>query len=139
MRSIPRPKVSRASRRTSHPPREKPYPTRRDVYVEKKMPPLNPPPVEFLAEAECAPNLPYFITRTRNQELPVYHDRKRGGNLLVTYIKKVDGSLVALRNTIRDLLNVPEENVVMNERTRQVVIKGHYKQTIEKFLRERRF
>jgi len=103
------------------------------------MPPLNPAPVEFLAEAECAPNLPYFVTRTRNQELPVYQHRKRGGNLIVTYIKKVDGELHTLRDTIRQLLDVPEENVVMNERTRQVVIKGHHKFVIEKFLRERRF
>ena len=84
------------------------------------MPPLNPEPVEFLAESECAPNLPYFVTRTRNHELPIYQDRKRGGNLLITYIKNVDGGLSLLRNAIRDLLNVPEENVVMNERTRQV-------------------
>jgi large subunit ribosomal protein L49 len=95
--------------------------------------------VEFLPEEQSAPNLPYFVTRTRAHELPIYEDAKRGGNLFLTYVKKVDGDLTALRDVLREKLSLDEKHVIINARTRHVIIKGHYKQEVIQYLRERRF
>jgi large subunit ribosomal protein L49 len=105
-----------------------------------------PEPVTPLPEAESAPNLPYFVTRTQNNELPVYSDYKRGGNLKLTLVRKVSGDPSALRDALRrelrDMMggeSVARERVVVNERTRQVVIKGLVRDQVVRFLRERRF
>jgi large subunit ribosomal protein L49 len=54
-------------------------------------------------------------------------------------VKKVDGSLTALRDVLREKLNLDEKHVIINARTRHVIIKGHYKQEVVQYLRERRF
>jgi len=73
----------------------------------------------------------------------VYHDVKRGGNLKLTLVRKVDGKVEALRDELRTTLGtsvgLDQDRVVVNGVTRQVVIKGHYKMEVERFLRERRF
>ncbi len=73
----------------------------------------------------------------------MYHDVKRGGNLKLTLVRKVDGKVEALRDELRTTLGtsvgLDQDRVVVNGVTRQVVIKGHYKMEVERFLRERRF
>jgi large subunit ribosomal protein L49 len=138
--SDPRPKISKGSRRSSKPFVDRSYlKTAAEAPGYGTRPPLNPAPVEFLPEAQSAPNLPYFVTRTRSHELPVYEDEKRGGNLELTYVKKVDGNLPLLRDALRERLNLDSKHAIVNDRTRHVVLKGHYKQEVLQFLRERRF
>ncbi|KAK5173013.1 uncharacterized protein LTR77_003135 [Saxophila tyrrhenica] len=141
--SLPRPKISKASRRAAHPPKERQYPTRQHPYATPTPHRLRPEPVTPLPEKQSAPNLAYFVNRTRSNELPVYTDSKRGGNLKLTLVRKVDGEVETLRNDLRRMLGkrvgLEDERVVVNGVTRQVVIKGHYKPEVEKFLRERRF
>lgn len=146
MRSDPRPKKDHAigSRRRGlrHPPIQRPYPTRHfpnTSYGQN----LLPHPIAPLPEAESAPNLPYFVSRTENNELPVYSDFKRGGNLKLTLVRKVSGEVEALRDALRAELaarvGLERDRVVVNERTRQVVIKGQVRNQVMQFLRERRF
>lgn len=98
-----------------------------------------PEPVEFLPEHQCAPNLPYYVSRTKSNELPIYHDWKRGGNLKLTTIRKIDGRPETLRDDLMGLLRLQREDAVVNGITGHVVLKGHHKVEVEKFLRARRF
>jgi large subunit ribosomal protein L49 len=81
--------------------------------------------------------LKYFVARSESNELPVYQLRKRGGNLLMTRIKKVHGDPGVLRDELRKVLGGRE--VVVNGVTGHVMIKGHVKGKVEGFLRERLF
>lgn len=139
MKSLPRPKESRASRRTAHPPKERSYPTRQPTHREVAPPKLIPEPVAPLPAAQCAPNLPYYVTRTSSNELPIYTLRKRGGNMLLTRVKKIDGDVEALRDELRSTLGLEQKQVVVNALTRHVLLKGHRKPEVERFLRERMF
>lgn len=96
-----------------------------------------PQPVAPLEPSQCAPNLPYFVTRSANNELPIYTLRKRGGNLLVTRVKKIDGDRAVLKQQLKELLGRNE--VVVNGTTGHIMIKGHVKPIVEKFLKERLF
>lgn len=46
----------------------------------------------FFSMAE-APDLPFFIKRSKFNNLPVYTDYKRGGNYKLTVIRKIEGDL----------------------------------------------
>lgn len=139
MKSKARPKESKASRRTSHPRKERPYPTRHLSHQQPEKLKLIPDPVESLPAEQCAPNLPYFVTRSANNELPIYTLRKSGGNLKMTRVKKIDGNKVVLRDELREMLGVQEKDAIVNSVTGHIMIKGHYKPQIEKFLRQRMF
>ncbi|PNS21424.1 hypothetical protein CAC42_1203 [Sphaceloma murrayae] len=132
LRSQPRPKESRASHRTSQPTREKAYP---DKLPSKR---LDVPAVP-LTDSQCAPNLPYFVTRTPSNELPVYQYHKSGGNKKLTRIRKIDGNLEALRNEVQEYLQLKKEDCVINPLTQQVIVKGHVKPQLESFLQARKF
>jgi large subunit ribosomal protein L49 len=137
--SLPRPKISRASRRTAHPPKQRQYPTRHFPYVQLSPNKLIPEPIQHLPEDQSAPNLEYFVTRTKSNELPVYTDTKRGGNLKLTTVRKIDGNPEVLRDALRERPGLEGKRVVVNEVTKHVVIKGHVKPEVIDFLRERRF
>ncbi|KAK4497086.1 hypothetical protein PRZ48_011536 [Zasmidium cellare] len=139
MKSKPRPKESKASRRSSHPRKERHYPTRHLSHHQPETPRLIPEPVEPLPAEQCAPNLPYFVTRSANKSLPIYTTRKNGGNLKLTRVRKIDGDRVALRDELRKLLKVQDKDAVINSVTGHILIKGHHKPQIERFLRQRMF
>ncbi|EMD00075.1 hypothetical protein BAUCODRAFT_21735 [Baudoinia panamericana UAMH 10762] len=139
LKSLPRPKEPRASRRANHPRAERTYPTRHPTHHPVTEHKLIPEPVEPLPADQCAPNLPYFVTRTPSMELPVYQLRKRGGNMKLTRVKKVDGKVESLRDELRAALGLGEKEAVVNPVTRHVMLKGHLKTEVDKFLRERMF
>lgn len=139
MRSIPRPKESRASRRTGHPTKERHYPTRRLSHSQPALPKLIPDPVTPRPETESAPNLPYFVSRSSMNNLPIYLLRKRGGNLKVTRIKNIDGDRMILKGELCRELGVKKDDVAINSVTGHINVKGHWKTKVETFLRERRF
>ncbi|CAK3963731.1 39S ribosomal L49, mitochondrial [Lecanosticta acicola] len=139
IRSNPRPKESRASRRTSFPMKQRQYPTRVPSHHQPETPKLIPEPVELLPPEQCAPNLPYFVTRSRKDELPIYTLRKRGGNLKMTRVKRIDGETSVLRDELRQLLRVGAKDAVINHTTGHIMIKGHFKPQIEQYLRQRNF
>ncbi|KAI7388387.1 hypothetical protein KC336_g17364, partial [Hortaea werneckii] len=92
-----------------------------------------------LEPTHCAPNLSYFVTRTANNELPIYNLRKRGGNLLFTRVKKVDGRREDLCEALRAKLGLRRDEVQVNPVTGHVVVRGHWRGQVERFLRERLF
>nr|OQO15500.1 hypothetical protein B0A51_16911 [Rachicladosporium sp. CCFEE 5018] len=139
MRSNLRPRESHASHRSSHPKKTRNYPIRGTSHHQPAAPKLIPTPVEPLAEELCAPNLPYFVTRTPSNELPIYTLRKRGGNMLLTRVKKIDGKIEDLRDELRVHLGLGEKEAVINRITNHVVLKGHHRPKVEQFLRERKF
>ncbi|KAK0926805.1 54S ribosomal protein img2, mitochondrial [Friedmanniomyces endolithicus] len=139
LKSLPRPKESRASRLTNYPRAERAYPTRHLTHSPIPYPKLIPDPVSFLPTEQCAPNLAYFVTRTPSKELPVYQLTKRGGNMKLTRIRKIDGRPETLRDALRVELNLGDKEAVVNAVTRQVVLKGFWKKEVDLFLRRRMF
>ena len=65
----------------------------------------------------------YFISRSFAQNLPVYHTRKRGGNMKLTEVKKVQGDAIALSKDLSALLGLPPSEVNVNSLTKHVVIR----------------
>ncbi|RMY55315.1 hypothetical protein D0864_13812, partial [Hortaea werneckii] len=140
MNSLPRPKESRASHRANHPRTTRTYPTRHPTHTTVPSPRLTPSPLTTALEpTHCAPNLSYFVTRTPNNELPIYTLRKCGGNLTFTRVKKVDGRREDLCEALRAELGLKRDEVQVNPVTGHVVVRGHWRGEVEKFLRERLF
>lgn len=83
--------------------------------------------------------MPYFVTRTPSDHLPLYTLRQRGGSKLVTRVKKVDGKAEILRDELRELLGLAEKEVVINRTTGHIMIKGHHVPKIEHYLKQRKF
>lgn len=137
MKSLPRPINSRASHRTNHPRPPRTYPTRHPTNTP---PPSPPSPLTLLPTQESAPNLPYFVTRSSKNSLPIYTLRKRGGNLKMTRVKRVDGRAEVLGEELRGVLGLSAKGeVVVSPVNGHVMLKGHHKEAVERFLRERRF
>lgn len=139
IKSIPRPVKSHASHRTSQPTKIRNYPDRQSKKDLLSGPTSLSPSAPTLSESEVAPNLPYYITRTPSNELPIYNLTKRGGNLRQTRVKKISGSIDELRSDLQQELAVPEKECVINRLTNHVVIKGWHKPRIEAFLTARKF
>ncbi|KAG4427544.1 hypothetical protein IFR05_016972, partial [Cadophora sp. M221] len=57
----------------------------------------------------------------------------RGGNKKLTRVRKIEGDVNMLRADLQKELGVGEKDVVVNQLTRQVIVKGHMKSQIEKF------
>lgn len=139
LKSIPRPRESHASHRTSQPTKIRNYPDRAPRKTQLSGATSISPSAPALGENDVAPNLPYYVTRTPSNELPIYTLKKRGGNLRQTRVKKITGSIDALRDSLQQLLAVPEKECVINRVTNHVVIKGWHKPRIEEFLAARKF
>lgn len=89
---------------------------------------------------ETATQLPpakYHVARSRGQNIPVYSDYKRGGNLHQTTVRKITGDLQALRNELKLHLDVPDKDVKVNVLTNHVVVKGHHVPEVVEFLKAR--
>ncbi|KAH7095574.1 mitochondrial large subunit ribosomal protein-domain-containing protein [Paraphoma chrysanthemicola] len=89
-----------------------------------------------------SPNLPlspprYHVSRSASKNLPIYTDYKRGGNLHLTTVRKITGDLSALRDELRVYLNKKNEDVKINDLTKHVIVKGHCKPEVQRFLEAR--
>ncbi|KAF8857033.1 hypothetical protein BDZ45DRAFT_691219 [Acephala macrosclerotiorum] len=80
----------------------------------------------------------YRITRTPSNNYPIYTLSKRGGNMKLTKIRRIEGDANALRRDLVVALGLEEKEVVVNQLTRHVVVKGHKTKEIQQFLEERR-
>lgn len=54
----------------------------------------------------------------------------------LTKLKRIEGDVNALRNDLREAFGVGEKEVTINQLTRHIIVKGHKKPEIEKFLKE---
>ncbi|KAH8819668.1 mitochondrial large subunit ribosomal protein-domain-containing protein [Xylogone sp. PMI_703] len=83
--------------------------------------------------------LPYRISRTPSKNLPIYLLAKAGGNLKQTKIRKIEGNIGALKSDLQQALGLGEKEVVINQLTKHIIIKGWKKPEVTKFLEERQF
>jgi hypothetical protein len=86
------------------------------------------PPIQVLPTPLSVPvasqtELPYHISRTPSQMLPVYHNSKAAGMQKFTMIKKVDGDKKVFIADLVAALSVPRENVKLNPVTGSINIK----------------
>lgn len=63
------------------------------------------------------------MARNFANNLAVYHRRKRGGNMKLTEVKKIQGDAVTLSQHLSAALELPQAEVTVNSRTNHVVIK----------------
>ncbi|KAI0543441.1 mitochondrial large subunit ribosomal protein-domain-containing protein [Xylaria curta] len=86
------------------------------------------------AKPNAPRQLPYFVSRNNLNNLSVYHKKKRGGNLKITLLKNTEGDLQALKQDIKDALQLPDGDVSINSVTRHIVIRGHKHDEVVNFL-----
>ena len=82
--------------------------------------------------------LPYFISRTENNNLPVYQEYKEGGNKLQVRIRRVEGDLQFLKNQIEEAFQM-KGGVRINPLAGHVIVKGRRRDEIVRFLSDLRF
>ncbi|KAI9685929.1 MAG: hypothetical protein M1822_004207 [Bathelium mastoideum] len=83
--------------------------------------------------------LPYHVTRTTTNHLPIYLQAKRGGNLHQTLIRKISGKVHELKQELADRLQLEGKDAVVNPVTGHIVLKGWWKPQVQQFLEARRF
>ncbi|KAI1158608.1 mitochondrial large subunit ribosomal protein-domain-containing protein [Nemania serpens] len=86
------------------------------------------------ADPVAPKQLPYFVGRNNLNNLAIYQKSKRGGNYKITILKRGEGDLAALKQDLKDVLQVPEDEVSVNSRTSHIVLKGHKRDEIKNFL-----
>lgn len=84
--------------------------------------------------------LTYRVNRTPSKQLPIYLLAKRGGNLKQTRLRKIEGDITKLKDDLQQALGITEDKEIqINQLTRHIIVKGHRKPEIAKFLEERKF
>ncbi|KAI7854676.1 mitochondrial large subunit ribosomal protein-domain-containing protein [Circinella umbellata] len=84
--------------------------------------------------------LPYFISRTSNNGLPVYTDFKNGGTQHLTIIRRIEGDAEALKNEVLALFpEAPKNFARVNPVNNQVILKGVHMNEIKQWLVEKGF
>ncbi|KAL8803663.1 MAG: hypothetical protein Q9200_006123 [Gallowayella weberi] len=104
-----------ANKRSSPPPR--PTSTRKPAISSRSIPPKPPP------KPDITQSLPYHIHRTPSQQLPVYQLAKRGGSLLLTRLRKIDGDIMKLKEELQQALSLKQEQISINQLTKHIIIK----------------
>ncbi len=79
--------------------------------------------IYYAATDAIPPQQPYFIRRSSFGNFPIYHLRKRGGNLLQTVIRKTEGDVEALRAELMQEFQLGEKEVLVNQLTRHITLK----------------
>jgi large subunit ribosomal protein L49 len=51
---------------------------------------------------------------------------KRGGNMKLTKLRRIEGDVTALRNDLREALGLEEKEVTINQLTRHIIVKVCY-------------
>ncbi|TVY68895.1 54S ribosomal protein img2 [Lachnellula suecica] len=91
-----------------------------------------PPPS---LESAISSSRPYRIALTKSKEYPVYHLNKRGGNMHITKVKHIEGDIEALKADLQKTLKLKDaKEVVINQLTRHIIVKGHHRDEIKEFL-----
>ena len=80
--------------------------------------------------------LPYFIQRVRpSGQLPIYHDVKAGNTLRQTRIRKIAGDAHALRRELQAFLGIQKDkDCAVSAVTGHIVLKGHWRSEVDRFL-----
>jgi len=54
----------------------------------------------------------------------------------LTKLRKIEGDVNVLRSDLQKALGMTEQQVVINQLTRQIIVKGHKKAEIEQWLKD---
>lgn len=65
----------------------------------------------------------YRISLTPSKQYPVYTLSKRGGNMKLTKIRRIEGDVAALRTELQEALGLPQKEVVINQLTKHIIVK----------------
>ncbi|KAI0096284.1 mitochondrial large subunit ribosomal protein-domain-containing protein [Nemania sp. FL0031] len=84
-------------------------------------------------EPNAQKQLPYFVHRNNLSNLSIYQKSKRGGNYKVTVVKNGEGDLIALKQDIKDALQLSNEEISINSVTKHIMIKGHKRDQVKNF------
>ncbi|RPB21479.1 hypothetical protein L211DRAFT_437813 [Terfezia boudieri ATCC MYA-4762] len=93
----------------------------------KPSPPANLPPLD-------AEHYPFNIIRSKTNNLPVYHYNSH--TYRKTTIRHVIGDRIALRDLIQQRLGLRKGDVIINNRSQQVQIRGLLKEDVIQLLKE---
>lgn len=86
-------------------------------------------PSGWIPPKEEAKNLPYFIARTKNHELPIYLNITYRGIRQITKIKRIEGDIWLLNDEIKQYLKEKNKRYVetrVHEVGRFIETKGDY-------------
>lgn len=92
-----------------------------------------------LLNPKIKPSKPYFVQRTKSQNLPVYSLAKSGGTKKLTQIRKITGDILVLRQELKDHLGLKEDDIAINHLTQQVLVKGWKRADVCEYLRNQYF
>lgn len=106
--------------------------------------PVKPMPSGFIPPPEEAPDLPYFIPRTRNYLLPVYYNLSNDPEECFTFVKNVQGDLWLLEEHLRkhlESLDSSENRMIsfVREPDEQVGFRGRHLKPIVDWLHAQGF
>ncbi|KAL2106881.1 hypothetical protein VUR80DRAFT_6077 [Thermomyces stellatus] len=87
----------------------------------------------------AATSLPYHVSRTASNNFPVYKRIRAGGSHRSTQVRRVEGDPIRLRDDLRATLDVDADDVIVNPRTRHVIVKGDHMSQIKEFLKQKGF
>ncbi|XP_013136263.1 PREDICTED: 39S ribosomal protein L49, mitochondrial [Papilio polytes] len=107
------------------------------IYVERLLPfdtipavrPKEKYPSGWIPPKEEALNLPYFISRTKNHELPIYLNITFRGMRKITQIKKIEGDIWLLNDILKTHLKESAGQYVetrVHELGKFIEVKGDY-------------
>lgn len=94
-----------------------------------KVTPKDKYPSGWVPPKEEAVNNPYFISRTKNGELPIYLEITHRGMRRVSKLKKIDGDLWLMNDDIREFLKSKHNRFVMtrvHEFAKFIEVKGDF-------------
>ncbi|SPN99181.1 uncharacterized protein DNG_02216 [Cephalotrichum gorgonifer] len=96
-------------------------------------------PAQAVPAAKSASNLPYLVSRTKSNRIPVYIRIGAGGSKKTTLIQRVEGDRMALRDEVREALGMGGADVVVNPTTGHVVVKGSHVPKLTEWLKNKGF
>ncbi|KAK4195520.1 mitochondrial large subunit ribosomal protein-domain-containing protein [Triangularia verruculosa] len=100
-----------------------------------------PPPQGFsesrTRKPERKPTYPFGIGRSATNNFSVYQLAKRGGNLKITVVKKVEGNRIAFKEELGKALRLSPRDIKVSSLTGHVEVPGHRKPEIVAFFEER--
>jgi large subunit ribosomal protein L49 len=63
------------------------------------------------------------VRRSAYKNYPIYQQKKRGGNLLETVLKHIEGDIAALRDELQTALQLGPKEVTVNKLTQHIVVR----------------
>lgn len=94
-----------------------------------KVKPKDSYPSGWIPPKEEATTLPYFITRTKNAEIPIYLDITFRGQRKISIIKKIEGDIWLMNDEIKSYLKNKNNRYIqtrVHELGRFIEAKGDY-------------